>query len=59
MITKLQLDKVTKTSPFTSPVPQTPRSGEVILKDGPIPGLGPLGQAGLLVLFESSRTAVV
>lgn len=59
MITKLQLDKVTKTSRFTSPDPKSPRSGEAILKDGPKPGLSNLGQAWLLVLFESSPTAVV
>ena len=59
MITKLQLDKVTKVSPFTSPAPQTSRSGEAILKDGTKPGLGNLGQASLLVLLESSHTAVV
>lgn len=59
MITKLQLDKVTKVSPFTSPAPQNSRSGEAILKDCPKPGLSNLGQAWLLVLLESSRTAVV
>ena len=48
MISKLQLDKVTKMSRFTSPAPKTPRSGEAILKDTPNLGLATWVKHGCL-----------